>query len=389
MVPFSRTRSSSDVNRTQAMTEKHPGLSGRSSPEGGVGLKLDPYLHVHDGSVYNPHTDRTLRNGQPGYEQLRSLLDAAPPRLDASPGLELLAGAGWLIDTEADVDNWYRLRYVSLESHTVCNQACYFCPVSVAPREPHFMPMPLYERIARELGELGEPIEGVFMISYNEPTIDPRFLEQVGCLKRAGLPIAVLTNGTGLTPATVDRLIEMGGIGYLSVNLSTLDRERYRADREGDHLRQVLTSLDHARDRPVAEKMDIAVLGTGDEVHERDFQEIRARFEGSRFEVRSFVVNDRAGYLQIGATGTPDGRLCGCDHMGSRPIQHLHIDPYGKCFLCCQDYSGNVIVGDLERSSVREVLEGPEMARARRQVYGLEEAADDFICHGCKFALKR
>ena len=75
--------------------------------------------------------------------------------------------------------------------------------------------------------------------------------------------------------------------------------------------------------------------------------------------------------------------------MGSRPIQHLHITPRAECILCCQDYNEVTVIGDLNRESVCEVLTGDAFARVRRQVYGLEEAPDDFICHNCKFALTR
>lgn len=351
--------------------------------------RLDPYLHVAEDHVFNPHADRALVRGEAGYETLRQLLASSAGQWKAESELAALRRDGWLIDSEDDPDRWYRLKYVSLEAHTVCNQACNFCPVSIAPRESLFMPMPLYERIVGELAELGEPIEGVFMISYNEPTIDPNFLAQVRCLKAAELPAAVLSNGTGLTPDCVDRLIAMGGVEFLSINLSTLDPARYRETRGVDHLGAVLRNLDYLRDRPVAPIMDMVVLGAGDDVHRRDYEAIRERFAGSPFNVKSFVVNDRAGYLQIGERGIGGGELCGCDHMGSRPIQHLHIDPEGKCFLCCQDYRETVIVGDLTESSVREVLVGDAFARARRQVYGLEQAPEDFICRSCRFALKR
>ncbi len=36
---------------------------------------------------------------------------------------------------------------------------------------------------------------------------------------------------------------------------------------------------------PLADVMKIVVLGTGDEVHDRDFDAIRERFAGSRFTV--------------------------------------------------------------------------------------------------------
>ncbi len=349
-----------------------------------------PYIHIGPDRVYNPHTDRTLIEGEPGYGVLRHLLATSARGLSLADELQPLAEAGWLVDSATDLSRRYRLKYVSLEAHTVCNQSCYFCPVSVDPREKHFMPTETYERIVGEVAALGEPIEAVFMISYNEPTLDPRFVDQVRCLRDAGLPPATLTNGTGLTPQRTDALVEMGGLRYLSINISTLDRRRYREDRGHDHLRQVLRHLDYAKDKPAGEDMHIVVLGTGDATHRKDFEELQERFAGSRFDVRYFVANDRAGYLQVGLKAkNQEKQLCGCEHMGSRPIHHLHITPRAECILCCQDYGETWTVGDLNTASVREVLEGDDFARARRWVYGLEEAPESFICNDCKFALRR
>ena len=47
------------------------------------------------------------------------------------------------------------------------------------------------------------------------------------------------------------------------------------------------------------------------------------------------------------------------------------------------------MVGDLTEQSVEEVLTGPEMARMRRWVYGLETAPADFICSRCVFSRRR
>jgi molybdenum cofactor biosynthesis enzyme MoaA len=270
----------------------------------------------------------------------------------------------------------------------VCNQGCYFCPVATDPREAYFMPTEQYEDILDQLAEHRATIEAVFMINYNEPTADKRFVEQVRAIKRRGLPPATLTNGTGLTPKRVDELVAMGGLRFLSINLSTLDRERYSADRQGDHLDLVLRNLDYAKDRPVAQEMDMVVLGKGDDVHRADFEEITRRFAGSRFNVKYFEVMDRAGYLQIGLS-TRNKTLCGCDNIGPRPLQHIHITPHGKCLLCCEDYDERYVVGDLNTHSVDEVLSGPAIATMRRWVYGLEESPADFICRSCIFARTR
>lgn len=363
----------------------------RTVETNGAAPRLNPFLHVGEDRVYDPLTDRTLTAGQPGYGLVRGLLAGTTTVEEAAESERaLLAGQGWLLPADEDPSRRFLLKYVSLEAHTVCNQSCYFCPVSVAPREDYFMPTELYERIVGELAAWRDTIEAVFMINYNEPTADKRFVEQVRTLRAAGLPPAVLTNGTGLTPARVDALVELGGLRFLSINLSTLDRRRYQKDRGGDHLDLVLRHLDYAKDKPLAEQMDMVVLGTGDENHQRDFAEISQRFAGSRFAVKSFEVMDRAGYLQIGLKpAVPNQRLCGCENVGSRPLQHLHITPRGQCVLCCEDYDEAYVVGDLNRESVEEVLTGPTMSLMRRWAYGLEEAPRDFICRNCTFALTR
>jgi hypothetical protein len=252
------------------------------------------------------------------------------------------------------------------------------------------MPLDFYEEIVRQLAEFKDTIEGVSMIHYNEPTIDKRFVDQVGILRAHGLPPAVLTNGTGLTPPRVDAIMKLGGLKFLSINLSTLDRERYAADRRGDHLRVVMKNLEYIRNVPLAESMEIAVLGQGDDDHRRDFEQITAHFAGSCFTVKYYEVMDRAGNLPIGLhPGAPLERLCGCEQTGSRPLQWVTITPHGKCVLCCQDYFDRYVVGDLNEQPLREILAGPEMALLRRWVYGLEEAPDDFICRRCIYALTR
>ena len=344
-------------------------------------LRVNPFLHIDAERIYNPLTDRAVVAGDSEFAALQRMIDGGAPDESLEPG-------GWLV--RGDVSRSYRLKIVSLETMTACNQKCYFCPVSIAPREDYDMPHQLFERIVGELTAYRDTLESVFLQSYNEPTLDRRFLEFCRTLFAAKLPVAVLSNGTGLTPAKVDALIESGPLRYICINLSTLDRERYARDRGEDHLGVVLRNLDYAMSRPLADEMKIVVLGTGDERHDRDFDAIRQRFAGSRFSVERHIVMDRAGWLDIGIRpDAPKKQLAGCDNLGSRPLQHLHITPRGQCVLCCEDYDERYIVGDLTRNTIAEVLEGPELAAMRKWVYGIEEAPDDFMCRDCVFARTR
>ncbi len=351
-------------------------------------LVPSPFLHVEKARIYNPLTGETLVPGQPAWEVVLALAEGRRSTSTLADEVrESLTEGLWVFEQDHDPSSRFRLKYVSLEAHTVCNQACYFCPVSVNPRPAYFMPTELYERILSELAAFSSTIEAVFMINYNEPTVDRRFVEQVRAIKSKGLPPAVLTNGAGLTPDRIDALVAMGGLKYLSVNLSTLDRELYLKERGVDQVELVLRNLEHAKDKPLAPQMDIVVLGRGDAQHFQDHKAIEARFAGTRFNVRPFEVMDRAGYLPVGLRPIePHRRLRGCENVGSRPLEHLHITPHGKCVLCCEDYDENHVVGDLTKDSVVGILTGPALSRFRRWAYGVEEAPEDFICRKCVFA---
>ena len=344
---------------------------------------VNPYLHFEGARVYNPLKDRALVPGEAGWTAFEAFRDGAA-------AAEELIRDGFVVPARADLSRDYHLKIVSLETVTTCNQKCYFCPVSVAPREDEEMPTELFERIVGELTGFRPTLDAVFLQSYNEPTIDRRFVDHCLTLFRAGLPVAVLSNGSGLTPAKIDRLAAGGTLRYLCINLSTLDAERYRRDRGEDHVAVVTRNLEHLRKVPVAQQTRVIVLGGGDDEHRRDFEEIRDRYADS-FEVEQHLTVDRGGWhLEVGKPAEPrPGRLAGCELIGSRPIQHLHITASANCILCCQDYDENYVVGNLKNESVREVLGGEQMARMRRMAYGVEDAPDDFICRSCAFAIVR
>jgi len=362
-------------------------MTSRNDP---VRWMASPYLHLYEHVILNPHTGLGIAAEDPNYRGMRQFILSGEELFDLDDTQKRLADEGWLIRENIDLSHTYRIRWVSLEAHSVCNQRCFFCPVSLAPRDPYFMPTELYERIVTEIADLQEPIEVVAMIQYNEPTVDRRFVEQVRFIKEAGLPPAVLSNGSNLTTDKVDALEKMGGISYISINLSTLDRERYAKDRGRNHLDRVLANLDYAKDKRIADEMVIVVLGTNADEHAREYDAIQKRFSGSNFKVQDFEANDRAGYLDIGLTA--NGReleIRGCDYMGSRPIEHIHITAAANIVLCCQDYDEKVVLGNLERQTLREILEGDAYARVRRQVYGLEKPPAAFICDNCSYAIRR
>jgi pyruvate-formate lyase-activating enzyme len=347
---------------------------------------VSPFLHDRESALYNPVSGVSLPKDSEGFRALSEIERGLSPEV-APAVLDHLRAARFLIDDlEAEARRTHLL-YVSLETCTSCNHRCPFCPVSVSPREREVMTQELFESILDQVVEAGGNRTVVFLSNYNEPTIDPLFEDRVRALFARGLPTSLLTNASHLSPERAAALEPHGRFRYVGINLPTLDPERYEKLHGTRDLARVLSNIDALAANRLSEESAIVVLGDEDEEHRRDVEQIRARFEPKGWEVRPFRIRSRPASGTFVPEPPAKKRLRGCEQMGSRPFEHLHVTATAKAVLCCQDYYEKLVVGDLKTQTVAEVLGGDTMARLRRWTYGVEEAPADYLCRRCEFAL--
>ena len=349
---------------------------------------VSPYLHDRGSLLYNPTTGESLPKDGPGYRALSNIRNGLAAQVEPAV-LEHLRAARFLIDDLEGETRRSHLLYVSLETCTSCNHRCPFCPVSVDPRARDVMSRELFESIADQVVEIGGRGVVVFLSNYNEPTIDPLFEERCLALFARGLPVSLLTNASHLDPDRAERIASAGRFRYIGINLPTLDPERYERMHGTRDLARVLANIDALRAREIGEETAIVVLGDNDEPHRKDVRAIRDRFEPLGWTVKQFRIRSRPASGTFIPEPPPVKELRGCELMGSRPFEHLHITATGKAVLCCQDYYERLTVGDLKTETVAGILGGDVMARLRRWTYGVEPAPDDFLCRRCEFALGR
>lgn len=360
----------------------------RSSPGSAVldPETVSPFLHDRGTVLYNPLTGASIAKDGEAFRALERIRDGNAPPADQAI-LDHLRAARFLIE---DVDRESRKSHVlflSLETCTVCNHRCPFCPVSVDPREREVMSTELFESIVDQtISVVGRDFV-VFLSNYNEPTIDPLFEERCRFLFARGLPVSILTNGSHFGPDRAARLQALGRFRYIGINLPTLDPERYHRLHGTRDLARVLANVDALQARELAEETAIVVLGEEDDAHRRDIESIRERFGPLGWEVKPFRIRSRPSSGTFIPEPPAKKVLRGCELMGSRPFEHLHVTATGKAVLCCQDYSERLTIGDLKMQTVEQVLGGDTMARLRRWTYGVEEAPADFLCRRCEFAL--
>jgi len=348
---------------------------------------VSPFLHDRGESVYNPLSGVEIAKSDPRFQALTRVEGGRADAVDPAV-LAHLRAERFLIDDIEKESRRTHLLYLSLETCTVCNHRCPFCPVSIEPRDREVMSQELFERVVDQAVEAGGERIVVFLNNYNEPTFDPLFEDRVRYLFARKLAVSILTNASGFTPERCALFESLGRFRYIGVNLPTLRADRYEKLHGTRDLARVVANMDAMHAREISEETAIVALGDEGEEHQRDVEELRAHFEPKGWIVKPFKIRSRPDSGTYVVEPPPIRKLRGCELIGSRPFEHLHVTATGTAVLCCQDYYEKLSVGNVKTQTVAEILGGETMARLRRWTYGVEEAPDDFLCRRCEFAIR-
>jgi MoaA/NifB/PqqE/SkfB family radical SAM enzyme len=141
--------------------------------------------------------------------------------------------------------------FAQIEPTTRCNFTCGFC-AGRSMRQGD-LPWETFERfLAQHPGLRHIELQGE-----GEPLMHPRFFDMVAACRARGINVSIITNGSLLTRARADRLVEEG-VASVHISLESADHDEFKAIRGGkfskvvDGVRLLVerrTSL--GKDRPV------------------------------------------------------------------------------------------------------------------------------------------
>ena len=125
------------------------------------------------------------------------------------------------------------------------------------------------------------PIETITLSGFMEATYDPKLVEKITVIRKAGYEVSIYSNGSGLRPSLTDQLLELG-VSSFTFNLSTLDEAQYYQTRGTKDLTKVLPNLDYLLAQKAIQnkqtQVTIVVVGALDERHAENVKMIRQRF---------------------------------------------------------------------------------------------------------------
>ncbi len=214
--------------------------------------------------------------------------------------------------------------HVNVECNSLCNLRCKTCPVSIKKRPFAELSNHALQSIVADLKQIG--YSGNFSPHfYNEPLLDLRLIEFLSFTKK-NLPqvtISLFSNFTRMTPETFRRLCA-------------------------------------STDRFVATIDETAIWESVSRLMSNITPDERKRIVTR--SLHRVGLSNRAGLIAASHEALQKPRQC------IFALQHIDIDAFGNVHLCCNDYEGRAVFGNIYEKGLVEIWQAPEYVRVRRDI---------------------
>ena len=267
---------------------------------------------------------------------------------------------------------------VYLEITNICNRNCSFCPGTE--REKRRMTMEEFMQIVTSLVGVTDYI---YFHVMGEPLTHPDLPDFIKFATSLGFKCAVTTNGT-LLDARGEELISSG---VYKVNLSVHSFEEGEGEKYFSYVNGLADFADKASKRGVLTVLRLWNKGCDGGLNDRTLDILKEKLPGEwKWGTRGARIRHKL-HLEYGDRFEwPDMEA---ENMGNCLFcyglrDHFGILCDGSLIPCCLDHEGDVTLGNVFDSPVREILSSD---RARKILAGFDKRiAVEELCQRCGYA---
>ena len=265
---------------------------------------------------------------------------------------------------------------VQIESTNLCNAKCVFCPRDEMHRRQGVMDFDLFAKIVDECAALG--ITHVRVHNYGEPFLDKQLVEKVRYAKSKGIKeVGMISNGSLITEEIAAGMID-AGLDAINISVDAAGKEvfeRTRLNLEYDTVINNIRTLarlrkERGRTHP---KLILSFVRQDNSADEQAFIDEWSKVAD---KVHITDLHNWAGTLNAKSD---------VQYPCYRLWLTFTVLWDGRVSLCCADFDGRNVLGDLRTSTIQEIWNSPLYRAARRQ--HLETGGPE-ICRSCDLPKK-
>ena len=265
---------------------------------------------------------------------------------------------------------------VQIESTNICNAKCVFCPRDEMHRRQGIMSFDLFTKIVDECVELG--ITHVRVHNYGEPFVDRRLVEKVRYAKEKGIrEVGMISNGSLITEAVARGMVD-AGLDAINISVDASGKDVFESTRIGLKYDKVIANIERlvrvraesGKRRP---KLILSFVRQNNSADEQAFIEHWRQ------------IADKIHVTDLHNWGGTLHQQSDVNYPCYRPWLTFTVLWDGRVSLCCADFDGHTILGDMSTSSIRDIWNNEVYRSVRRE--HLENGGPD-VCRACDLPRK-
>lgn len=266
---------------------------------------------------------------------------------------------------------------IQIETTSICNAKCNFCPNSYLKREKMVMTDEVFDMVMRRLREEGLQISRFLLLLCGEPLIDKQIFQRINRIKKQ-YPNAQIEFTTNFSLANESIIEEMlnSGLDTVTISLNACNKEEYekvmhlKYDKTIENL-NLLERMIKQYNSKLNVKLSIVVSDDN-----RDSIQLFHDMWDELFDIREICLGNWVGEKQ----NVIDKR----DRRGTCPIlfKTINILSNGDYALCCFDAEG-CVGKNVMTDRVLKAYRSPKFMRIR--LHHLLRGRTNEECQECSF----
>jgi MoaA/NifB/PqqE/SkfB family radical SAM enzyme len=265
---------------------------------------------------------------------------------------------------------------VQIESTNICNAKCVFCPRDEMHRAQGVMSRELFRKIVDECAGLG--ITHVRMHNYGEAFLDRHLTENVRYAKDKRIKdVGMISTGSLITEKVARAVIE-AGLDAINISVDAGGKEVFEQTRIGLNYDKVIANIERlvrirselGRNHP---KLILSFVRQNNSADEQAFIE------------HWRAIADKIHITELHNWGGTLNHESDVNYPCYRPWLTFTVLWDGRVSLCCADFDGKTILGDLKTQSIQDIWNSDAYRAVRRE--HLESGGPE-VCRACDLPRK-
>ncbi len=274
-------------------------------------------------------------------------------------------------------------REIVIENTTCCGAECLICPRESYQLPLRHMGMNLFKEVVEQAVGLG--LASLDVSGFGDAFMDPLFESKLAYVKLKYPNIKIYTSTTChlLSEKNIKMVCEY--IDTLKISMYGLTKDVYEKVHSGSlKYEQVLNNIDSLLSIPRNKRPYIIMLLTVVPENEHQIEEWKNYWEPKVDEIMIWlphnfgVGRDYVNMKELKRQGLKP-KTCGRPFKGN-----YFVRANGEVSVCCFDYNHQLIIGDLKRSTLKEILLGEALQKIQRVHKEKPIEQSDYICKNCE-----